>query len=353
LIAIICFTDKGKSLADSIAEKLVSLEFESSVSYAKKLGQEKYVKLDEWVCKNFKKDNFLLFIGACGIAVRAIAPYVKNKVLDPAVAVMDENAQFVISLLSGHLGGANDFVRRLSKITGAAPVITTATDINNLFSVDSFAKQNHMEISNMILAKEFSANLLESKKCNIIIPEEIFDCVKIIGNVPKEIVISKDNNQTINVPQFTVSPFKKKNCENILNLVPKSLVLGVGCRRGKSNAELKDFIRKELDSISAYMNSVVAVCSIDIKKNEPALISFSKDFSLDLKFFSAEQLNAVQGEFSASSFVKEVTGVDNVCERCLFAYGVKKIILNKTKSDGMTLAIGCLEIPVQFDSRMI
>ena len=353
MIAIISFTDKGKSLAKNIAEKYCALGFECSVSSAKKDLSENYVKTEEWVCKNFKSGNFLLFIGACGIAVRAIAPFVKDKASDPAVVVMDEAANFAIPILSGHLGGANDFARKLSELTGAQPVITTATDVNNLFSVDSFAKENSMKISDMLLAKEFSARLLKEKKCKVLLPDEIFDCLKIDGAIPKELDFAKTSEAGKSMLKVIVSPFKNEEDKSVLRLFPRCIVLGGGCRKGKDPKEFKDFILRELNKISLDMNSIAALCSIDLKRDEEALLSFSKDYDIPLRFFSSEELSAVKGEFSTSNFVKEVTGVDNVCERSLFAYGAKKIILKKCKNDGMTLAVGCTEIALHFNSRTV
>ena len=353
MIAIICFTDKGKSLAENIAEKYCALGFECSVDSAKKSLGKSYIKTEDWVSKNFKSGNFLLFIGACGIAVRAIAAFVKDKASDPAVVVMDEGANFAIPILSGHLGGANDFARKLSELTGGQPVITTATDVNNLLSVDSFAKENSMKISDMLLAKKFSAKLLKEKKCTFILPDEIFDCLRIDSSIPKEIAFAKTSEADKSMLSVIVSPFKNLEEGKVLRLIPRCIVLGVGCRKGKDPSEFKDFILRELNKLSIEIDSIAALCSIDLKRDEEALISFSKDYDLPLKFFSAEELSSVKGEFSPSAFVKDVTGVDNVCERSIFACGAKKMILGKCKFDGMTLAVGCTEIPLYFSSRTV
>ena len=349
MIAIICFTEKGKVLADNVAKKLRTTGHKCSVTSAKQGSSKNCSNTDEWVFENFKKDNYLLFIGACGIAVRKIARFVKDKTSDPAVIVMDECAQFVIPILSGHLGGANAFANELAKVTGAKAVITTATDVNNLFSVDSFAKKNSMKISDMTLSKKFSAELLKKRRCNLFFSEKIFDCIKISDSVPQEINLSPICKNDSEIPTTIISPFKNEFNSKVLTLLPKCLVLGIGLRKGKSKKELTDFILRELESFSVDVNSIAYVCSIDLKKDENALVSFCKDFSLPLKVFSAQELISAKGNFSASSFVKEVTGVDNVCERSIIASGGKKIIVQKIKSNGMTLALGCFEIPIHFD----
>ena len=144
-ISIISFSARGYELSENLARTLSNTN-----------GKDKYHvtwercrpgKLHSWTGENFSRDA-LIFIGSCGIAVRAIAPFVKSKVSDPAVIVMDERGKYCISLLSGHIGGANRLVRILAELTGAEPVITTATDLNNLFSVDEWASSQGMKIIN-------------------------------------------------------------------------------------------------------------------------------------------------------------------------------------------------------------
>ena len=166
---LICFTSKGREVMDKLCANL-------------KIGVERYVMnsliaggmsgglsesdaeqgLSEWTRKVFKTGNTLIFIGACGIAVRAIAPFIEDKTTDPGVLVVDENARFVIPILSGHLGGAVDEAHTVARILDAQAVITTATDVRGEFAVDVFAKNNDLIISDMKKAKDFTARLLET-----------------------------------------------------------------------------------------------------------------------------------------------------------------------------------------------
>ena len=192
---IICFTDAGKELMVRLWDMLREDE---------KTGQtavSEVSSLEEFTGSEFKKDNVLIYIGAVAIAVRAIAPFVKDKTTDPAVLAIDEAGTFVIPVLSGHLGGANEYAREIAGLLGAVPVITTATDIRGEFAVDVFAARHDLQISGMKLAKEFSAALLRGE-----------DAV------------------------FTVSP---RTCpDRRLNLIPKCLVVGMGCKKGRSKEEL-------------------------------------------------------------------------------------------------------------------
>ena len=109
----------------------------------------------------FSSMDALIFVGACGIAVREIAPYVKSKKTDPAVVCIDEAGQFVIPLLSGHIGGANALAEKLAEKLDATAVVTTATDVRGKFAVDAWAARHGCAISDMGLAKAVSAAILE------------------------------------------------------------------------------------------------------------------------------------------------------------------------------------------------
>lgn len=352
MVCIVCFTKKGKELAVKIQAELILKKTECSLTSF----QDKIFSLGEWTKLNFKKGNVLLFVGACGIAVRAIAPFVKSKVNDPAVVVIDENANFSIPLLSGHLGGANDFAKNLSLITGCVPVITTATDVNKLFSIDSFAKKNNLVMEDMALIKKFSSELLEQKKCVFFIPQDFFSFTKITGAIPYEIEITANKDyEVLSKPSFSVLPIIQKETERKknINLIPKILILGIGCRKGKTLEEIRNFVLDILSKYSFYKEAVKVVCSIDLKKEEKGIVDFCNELGVEFKTFSNKELMSVNGDFLPSEFVKKITGVENVCERSVFACGAKKLLVKKTKGNGMTLAIGIADIKLNFDSKEI
>ena len=129
---------------------------------------------------------------------KILSPFVKDKKTDPAVIVIDELGRFVIPLLSGHIGGANELSKKISKFTNSIEVITTATDINNKFAVDVFAKNNNLYISNMTIAKEISSKILEGEKIGFL------SDFNFKGNIPSELV--------------------KKNIENIVEEEKKKVI---------------------------------------------------------------------------------------------------------------------------------
>ena len=170
----------------------------------------------------FRECDSLLFIGAAGIAVRAIAPFVASKASDPAVLVMDEQGHFVISLLSGHLGGANALTREIAALVGAVPVITTATDAGGRFSVDDFARRENMHLDSLSLAKEVAADILEQRTIGL------YSDFEVVGQIPPELSIQKKDGLGISISvDETYNPFPRT-----LHLVPRIAVLGIGCKKG-------------------------------------------------------------------------------------------------------------------------
>ncbi|MGN0336946.1 MAG: cobalt-precorrin 5A hydrolase [Lachnospiraceae bacterium] len=326
-VAVLAFSGQGIQTGEKIA-----VTVEASGSRAEKRaparlapeGWESFSTLAEEMEKLILHADAFVFVGASGIAVRAIAPYVKSKLSDPAVVVVDECGQFVIPLLSGHAGGANELARRLGEALSAIPVITTATDINDVFSVDTFARQEHLAIVEKDEIKHLSGALLEGKPIGALTPE----CGFVISGKP------------------VGQPFS-----HTLHLVPQDLVLGVGCRSGVSGDELYRFVSDTFDEQGWSLYRIRAVASIDAKKEEAGLIALSDRLGVTFLTYSATRLAAQPGDFQTSGFVQQTVGVDNVCERSALCAAVCEgwlppesrfedfCLLPKRAERGMTLAV--------------
>ena len=286
-ISIITFTENGTKLAEKIRQAFVGTKTEE----AKKLG----LSLSDWTRQQFAEKNAIVVIGACGIAVRMIAPFVSDKLSDSPVVVADEAGTFVIPLLSGHMGGANELAEQIAGQIGGIPVITTATDVNHAFSVDLFAKKCGLSIYNREGIAKVSAKILDGKTPDIVISSEKTDLE-----------------------------------QGVLGLQPREYILGIGCRRGKS-----------FEDAGIEKKVVRAAASIDLKKEEKGLLRWCMANRLPFLTYSAEELKQVKGDFQESSFVKEKTGVDNVCERAAMKAANEEgtFILRKQAENGMTIAI--------------
>ena len=283
----------------------------------------------------FATSELLVFVGSCGIAVRKIAPFVHDKRTDPAVVCVDELGTFVIPLLSGHIGGANALARHIAENLHATPVITTATDINRKFSVDTWATENGCVLSSMKLAKAVSAAILEGD-----IP--LKSDFSIVGNLPNGVISDETGNLGIYLTATNAEPF-----ENTLRLIPKVLHLGIGCRRGIEKEAIERAVEQVFRENGLDFRAVSCAASIDLKQDEEGLLSFCEEQSLPIRFYSAAELEAVPGEFTPSPFVQKVTGVDNVCERAALI-GAEDLIVRKTACHGVTVAVAKRKWEVHF-----
>ncbi len=305
----VCFTPRGRALLDKLNTAAKSAGI-SPVEIPE-------LPLEEFVRKGFDENSALIFVGAVGIAVRAIAPFVKDKLTDSPVIVIDDNGRYVIPILSGHAGGAGKIAVTLAELIEAVPVLTTSTDVNSAFAVDVFATENALTIQNREGIKKVSAKAIEGKPVTISIKDYP-------PQQPVDVIVADETDR-----------------EYDLLLSPKKYVLGIGLKKAKDSAELESFVLDVLSQKNIDISDIYALATIDIKQDEPALRSLCDKFRLPLITFEASVLDRVPGDFTPSEFVKETVGVDNVCERAaiLAAAPNGELILNKTKGDGITIAI--------------
>lgn len=283
----------------------------------------------------FENTDAMIFVGACGIALRKIAPYVRSKQTDPAVVVVDELGKFVIPILSGHIGGANALAQMLAEKLGAIPVITTATDIHHKFSVDAWAVENGCKLSSLGMAKAVSAAILEGG-----VP--LCSDFPIVTGLPSGVVPGDSGEVGIRITCEKDGPFGKT-----LRLIPPVLHLGIGCRKGVEAEVIREAVDRVLSSHNLDRRAVKCVASIDLKAEELGLLQFCQEEKLPVSFYSGEKLQAVPGEFTPSEFVRGVTGVDNVCERAALM-GAEKLIVRKTPRSGVTVAVAMEHWEVHF-----
>lgn len=332
VIRCIFFTGKGAVIAEKLREGLGE-EFEA-VSF------EKGMRLDDWTRIAFAEAKAVIFIGAAGIAVRAIAPHLRGKALDPAVIVVDDRGENVIPILSGHIGGGNALAKRIAGILGGKPVITTSTDINGVFAIDTWAAENGMRIINPDRIRAVSSKLLRGEKVLV------KSYVNISGELPENIVMSGDEAGEP-LPDVVIGSVDSKN-NSALQIVAPVFIIGAGCRRGVEASRVKEAFEMFCRENSIREDMVAAIASINIKKDEPALRKLAEDSGAELLTFDAEELNDIEGfegEFSSSDFVESITGVDCVCERsAVKAAGARRLFVKKTVFDGVTFAAAEREI---------
>lgn len=335
-LAGIAFTGKGKALL----ERISSLLQEDTLDCYQIGGTEERLAvpdIDRFAQKGFAEYDGLLFVGACGIAVRAIAPYVESKLTDPAVVVLDERGEYAVPVLSGHLGGANRLAKTLADLIAAQAVITTATDINGMFAVDVWAKEQGLSIITPKAIQAVSSAVLSGREIG-------FDSdFPYTGNLPAQLTEKKAGALGLCVSAKIRHPFAVT-----LLCVPRTVTIGIGCRKGIAEELLEQAICQRLEQENIPLAAVEQVCSIDRKKEEPAILAFCRKYRLPFCCYTADELSSVPGEFRPSAFVQKTVGVDNVCERAAILGSGGRLILSKTVENGVTIAAATRNFQLTF-----
>ena len=337
--AVISYTENGRLLSLEISRHIADIRRFCYKTHTD--GQaEVFNSTKNIVEKLWCSTDALIFVCACGIAVRAIAPYLKSKQTDPAVVVIDDCGKYVIPVLSGHIGGANAIAERLADILGAQAVITTATDIGGHFSPDSFAVANDLIIGDISAAKAIACAVLDGEKIGLVsdfpmknIPAEFGDSEKI------GMYIGTNND---------ISPFV-----TTLRLIPRNVVIGIGCRKGTAENVIVETVEKALLAAEIPAERICGVASIDLKSHENGLLNFCGDRGYSIKFYTSAQLSEAEGDFTASPFVKNITGVDNVCERAAVLCSGGALIMRKFAENGVTVAAAEKTVDIDFERKIL
>ena len=314
----------------------IAYELSNSLSEANDVDFTRCGKgaLSTWTEEHFSTNDALIFIGAIGIALRAIAPYIKTKTKDPAVVVVDELGQFSIPVLSGHIGGANELALQIAEDLGSIPVITTATDINKVFAVDTWAKSQGLQILNPQCIKLVSSKLLKGESVHV------KSDYPIQGNLPKNVYLNDLEDSNAGYDMIITHKDLVNECKNdTLLLVPQIITVGIGCRKDISFEAIESSILNILESENYHILAINALASIDKKANEKGILEFAKKYDLPFNTYSAEELNNLEGDFTKSEFVKSVVEVDNVCERSAVMESNGKLIRRKDTCNGAGVTV--------------
>ena len=349
-IIIMAYTKQGGKLCAELKKCLSDRGYQSKGYLFHKYDNEQlalFTEAEALIGAAFARRCAIIMICAVGIAVRKISGFVKSKVTDSPVVVIDDMGKFCIPLLSGHLGGANTLAKICAEITGGIPVITTATDLHDRFAVDVFAKNNGLYITDMDKAKQVSADLLDGKQIYL-----YAENVR-LKNTPRDnaIIITDDKEQAEN--GGIIISAKILGNSNALQLIPKQITLGIGCRRGIPKEQIASAVNQVLSEHEIAFASIKQICSIDLKQNETGLINFCKENGLPFQTFDSDTLMNVSGTFDHSEFVNSVTGVDNVCERSAVVGSGGMLFIKKTIKDHITVAAAVNMADIWFEQEKL
>ena len=361
-IAIYALTKKGADLARFVARQIGSVIRETAEAkdvprvelfFHKRCGNAEqkavlFENLSSIVAGHFATYDGLVFITACGIAVRVVAPLLSSKVTDPAVVVLDQNGKYCISLVSGHLGGANMLARKIALITGGEPVITTATDTENIISIDVLARQKGMEIENISALKSVTGAMLAGEPVQVFDPEDRLEIHRNFADGVHLIEVEDEDSESREssesdwcreLPGIRVSWRKKEPYTSELLLHPKCLVAGIGCNRGTDTKEILNLLYQTFDKNELALKSLRAIATIEAKKEEAGLIQAALRLGVELLFFNKNELATVSAP-NPSSLVESYMGVGSVCEAAaILATGRGHLIVPKIKSKNATIAV--------------
>jgi len=321
---VCAFTEQGRALGAMLESRMPEHVFEHRTSEE---------NLKNWTEASFEDGLPLVFIGACGIAVRTIAPFVNSKLTDSPVIVLDEGGKFVIPVLSGHVGQANLIARTIAERMGAEAVITTATDIRDVFSVDTFAVRNGLEIGNKDGIRAVSAKLLKEGVLTVRVSPRI----EVEKNaMPECLLLTEEETADL---QILMEETPSENA--LLTLRLKKYVLGIGCKKDTPAQKIKEAVARALEQTGIEEKEIFAAASVDQKAKETGLLRACAARRIPFYTYSAEELRQTEGSFSHSDFVEKTIGVDNVCERAAMRCAGEGAVpvLKKQAMDGVTIAI--------------
>ncbi|KYZ76715.1 cobalamin biosynthesis protein CbiG [Anaerosporomusa subterranea] len=351
-LAIISVTNKGALLAERLARQLAVPADVYAKSGRNPLNTEKeFASLSSLLDTIFSKYEGFIFVMATGIVVRVIAAHVRDKRFDPAVVVVDEGGQHAISLLSGHIGGANDLTRLVAAVAGATPVITTATDVASLPAADVLAVKLGLVIEPFACMKAINAAIVNGDPVTFYIDMSLANADTYIQQAEKLDVTLQRLNESALFEQSAAVLITDKQmvvASSQLFLRPKTLAVGIGCRKGTTREEIVTAITDACQKIGRSINSIAIIASTVVKQNEAGLLAAIKEFAVPHHFFANEHLEqcAIENSLDSSNFVKETIGVGNVCEAAaLLAGQTKKLLLPKTKYPKVAIAVAEVKLP--------
>lgn len=342
--AVYALTQQGAITAAKLAASM-NVDLYVPPSLGPVAGAEPFDSLRALVAETFSAYRQHIFIAAAGVAVRCIAPHIKDKSIDPAVVALDHHGRHVISLMSGHLGGANKLAKDVAGVLGGQAVITTATDTENLPSFDILALEFNMAVANVRAVAQANAALLAGRP---VIVDDPRNELQLRESAWKDLFIFAESDayaslspeEKASLARVTVTPFLDRPTDANLVLHPKVLHVGIGCRRGARAGEIVDLITTSLAQLEMAPGALAGIASVDVKQNERGLLDAAATLSVPLRFFSAKELDAVAVS-APSPKAREVLGVDGVCEpAAMLAAGENaRLRMLKLARRGITIAI--------------
>ncbi|RCW50445.1 cobalt-precorrin 5A hydrolase [Halanaerobium sp. MA284_MarDTE_T2] len=340
-IAIIILTPAAKKIALKLKKVVSSLDIYSPNKLKDKNNQFYYFNSFKTTINDiFNKYDGIVFIMALGIVVRIIAPLLNNKKTDPAVITIDDSGQNVISTLSGHLGGANLLTVEIAAVLDSNPVITTATDCSNQPAFDLLAQKLNCKIEPFKRLKKANGALLFGKEVHIYTDYKIH--IKETKKLKKHSLNYVNNKIKDDVFEVIISNQQYKLKENQLQLIPRNIIIGIGCRKNISFFAIKSALNSILIENNLSRESIKKLATIDLKKNEKGILKLAEKNDWPLEIITRKKIREIEDslKIKKSDFVKKTIGVAAAAApAAILASNNGELIVDKQKYAGITLAV--------------
>lgn len=347
-LAVIAVTRQGAAVARRVADSLRATG--CTVTEYGKAGktldgaQRAFESLLPVVAELFCVVDGFVFVAATGIVVRAIAPHLRHKGVDPAVVIVDDQGRFAVSLLSGHLGGANDLARLVADRNGLMPVITTATDGLQVVAPDLLAARWGLRLEPQTAIRPVNAALAAQEPVPVWIEPDLPDYERWQSRMSRLPGLGKGLTPTMPAQgaRVIVSDKALAPAADQLILRPPTLVAGIGCRRGTAPADLLAALNRTLADSGFSFQSVCRLATAWVKADEPGLLAVAQAQGVPLVCYERAALQKTITQFclTESAFVKQEIGVGNVCEAAaLSGPETVQLITKKTRCGGITVAL--------------
>jgi cobalt-precorrin 5A hydrolase len=338
-LAVWVLTLHGMALANRVKQALPHSELFASQKLVPGVPYIGFSSLAKALVPVWDNYDAHYFIMATGIAVRTIAPLIQDKTKDPAVVCGDEAGRFVISLVSGHIGGANELADKLSVILGATPVVTTATDVNQVPAIDVIARDQGLYIENKKAIKHVSMAFIKGE------PLPVHDPFHLVSPFLPPRLVADSSLFAAERSGIWVDYTVRDLPEKVLVLRPKMLVAGMGCRRGVTRQELEDHLHQVFQTRRISVNSLSKIVSVDLKANESGLLELAEKLNLPIEFYTRDELDQVKSVPNPSFLVNKHIGVKSVCEAAaMLATGSADLLIPKTAGRTVTLSLAAMPV---------
>jgi len=343
-IKIVALTPAGAGVARRLGAALGGAECWLPAGRAA-AGEQTFDRLTAVFAEAFAQGHSLVAVMAAGIVVRQIAPLLQGKDRDPAVVVVDEAGRFAISLLSGHLGGANELARRVAAVLGGTPVITTGTDVQGLPALDLLAAQAGLIIENLAEVKNVSMALLSGAAVRLVDPENRL--VAVLDAYPAPFHRESDLEKALAGdprPTVYVGWEERPWPPGWLRLRPRVLIAGVGCHKGTPASEILAFLQAIFRQSGLSLLALQALATIAAKKDEPGLKEAAHRLKVELLWFTAEELEKVPVPTPSAQAARHV-GAKSVSEAAALRATQGELLVPKRKSTNITVAVARVVSP--------